>query len=147
MLYVMYVMCVSSPIDSATDSLAICPDLQLASSAVSIQWPALIGECKSQLPRLSAEGLADLGAYLLAPDHGAMDLLHALPWDSILAALAPAVRPGASLDGQPQQWATQLALLALQCMVLLPQSQLPSWLLDLAHPLSKPTLIPSPAPV
>ena len=147
MLYVMYVMCVSSPIDSATDSLAICPDLQLASSAVSIQWPALIGECKSQLPRLSAEGLADLGAYLLAPDHGAMDLLHALPWDSILAALAPAVRPRASLDGQPQQWATQLALLALQCMVLLPQSQLPSWLLDLAHPLSKPTLIPSPAPV
>ena len=91
--------------------------------------------------------MADLGAYLLAPDHGAMDLLHALPWNSVLAALAPAVRPGASLDGLSQQWATQLALLALQCMVLLPQSQLPSWLLDLAQPPSKPSLIPSAAPM
>ena len=95
---------------------------------------------------MSAEGLADLGAYLLAPDHGAMDLLHALSWDSILATLVPAVRPGGSLEGQPQQWATQLALLALQCMVLLPQSQLPSWLLGLAQPLSEPSLIPGAAP-
>ena len=46
---------------------------------------------------------------------------------------------------QSQQWATQLALLALQCMVLLPQSQLPSWLLGLAQPMSKPSLIPGAA--
>lgn len=87
-----------------------------------------------------AEGLADLGAYLLAPDHGALDLLHALSWDSVLATLAPAAHPGAKLDNRAQQWATQLTLLALQCMVLLPHTQLPAWLQSLSQPLGKHSL-------
>ena len=102
---------------------------------------------------MTAEGLADLGAYLLAPDHGALDLLHALSWDSMLATLAPAVRPGAKLDDRAQQWATQLTLLALQCMVLLPHAQLPAWLQSLSQPLGKHSLkfwhlteVPKPKP-
>ena len=89
----------------------------------------------------SAEGLADLGAYLLAPDHGALDLLHALSWDSVLATLAPGVHAEARLNDRAQQWATQLTLLALQCMVLLPHAQLPAWLQSLSQPLGEHALL------
>ena len=78
-----------------------------------------------------------MGAFLLAPDHGALDLLHALSWDSLLARLAPAVRPGAKLGDGAEQWATHLTLLALQCMVLLPDAQLPAWLQALSQPLGE----------
>lgn len=99
---------------------------------------------------LSADGLAELGAYLLAPDHGALDLLHALAWEPILQRLVPAAeQPGAPdglassgaqpppppLDADGRQWATQLALLALQSLVLLPSERLPGWLLGLTSPL------------
>lgn len=80
-------------------------------------------------------GLAELGAYLLAPDRGALDLLHALPWEPILQRLAPAAASGARpLPADGQQWATQLTLLVLQALVLLPAEHLPGWLLCLTAP-------------
>ncbi len=80
-------------------------------------------------------GLAELGAYLLAPDRGALDLLHALPWEPILLRLAPAAASGARpLPADGQQWATQLTLLVLQALVLLPAEHLPGWLLGLTAP-------------
>jgi hypothetical protein len=79
-----------------------------------------------------AGGLAELVAYLLAPDRGALDLLHALPWEPILQRLALAARPGAGpLPADAQQWATQLSLLSLQALVLLPVEHLPGWLVGL----------------
>ena len=85
--------------------------------------------------------MADLGAYLLASDHGATDLLHALSWDSILAALAPAASVEGKLDDEVQQWATQLTILALQCMVLSPEGLLPPWLQNLVQPLGQQALL------
>ncbi|BDA40960.1 hypothetical protein COCOBI_01-6140 [Coccomyxa sp. Obi] len=87
---------------------------------------------------ISPGGLSELGAYLLAPDRGALDLLHALPWEPILQRLAPAAEPGAGpLPEDGQLWATQLALLALQSLVLLPADQLPGWLVGLIAPAVK----------
>ncbi len=90
------------------------------------------------MDELCAGGLSELGAYLLAPDRGALDLLHALPWEPILQRLAQAAEPGAgALPEDGQLWATQLALLALQSLVLLPADQLPGWLVGLIAPADK----------
>jgi len=70
-----------------------------------------------------------------------MDLLHALSWDSILAALAPAASVEGKLDDEVQQWATQLTILALQCMVLSPEGLLPPWLQNLVQPLGQQALL------
>ncbi len=79
-----------------------------------------------------ADGLAELGAYLLAPDRVPLELLHALPWQPILQLLAPVTRAQpAALDAAVRLWATQLTLLALQALMLLPSEHLPEWLLGL----------------
>ena len=96
-----------------------------------------------------------MSSYLLAPDQGALELLHALRWDPILRRLAPAASighqqaqgsagadaagppPACVLDAQGQAWATQLALLALQALVLLPPGALPGWLLALLAPMAR----------
>ena len=89
---------------------------------------------------LCAAGLADASSYLLAPDQGALQLLHALPWEPVLAHVAPAARLGTvgaaapGLDATTRQWAMQLALLALQALVLLPDQALPGWLRALLEP-------------
>ena len=92
-----------------------------------------------------------MGGYLLAPDQGALELLHALSWGPILARLAPAAKigrrqhagsagagagspPAGALDAQGRAWATQVALLALQALVLLPPGGLPGWLAGLLAP-------------
>lgn len=58
--------------------------------------------------------------------------------------LAPAVRPGAKLGDGAEQWATQLTLLALQCIILLPQAELPAWLQALSQPLGEHTQLELP---
>ena len=64
-----------------------------------------------------------------------MELLHALPWQPILQLLAPAAEvPPRQLDERGRQWATQLTLLALQALVLLPGEHRPGWLLSLTEP-------------
>jgi hypothetical protein len=81
---------------------------------------------------LNADGLAEFGAYLLAPDRVPLELLHALPWHPILQLLAPAAEvPVEPLDESGQLWATQLTLVALQALVLLPSDHLPGWLISL----------------
>ena len=93
---------------------------------------------------LCAAGLADVGSYLLAPDQGALQLLHTLPWEPVLAHVAPAARLGNAgaaapdLDAATRQWALQVALLALQALVLLPDQALPGWLRALLAPADDP---------